>query len=130
MRTSPYATPVEVAALFGPIDDQKAKVDLLLDFAAALLRSRVPQLQARLDEGTLEEGAVVSAVTAMVVRVLNNPRGKRQVSSTAGPFTESWTVDQAVSSGALYVSESELADLAPAPASRRIGSIRIAPSWR
>lgn len=125
MQISPYATPDDVTAIFGSVTDQTAKVDKLLDFAAALLRTRVPQLQARLDAGTLDDVVVVSVVTAMVVRVLRNPLGYRQGSQTIDDYSTSWTVDQAVSSGALYVSDIEVADLAPPTAGLRVGTLRL-----
>jgi hypothetical protein len=73
-------------------------------------------------DGRLTEALVSSVVEDMVVRVMRNPRAYRQVS--IDDF--SGTIDQAISSGLLYLSDDELARLTPAtPRGHRLGTIRI-----
>lgn len=123
MLQTPYATLDDVTAIFGPVADQAAKVVRLLEFAAAIVRSKAPGMQGRLDDGTLEELLVVSVVTAMVARVLRNPLGHRQGSQGIDDYSTSWTVDQAVSTGALYVSDDEVLTLSPAATGDWAGSV-------
>lgn len=105
--------------------DEAGKVMLLLQHAAGKLRQQVPQLDQRLAAGTLDPTAVAAVSTAMVHRVMLNPDGRRTASESIDDFSRSWTVDAALSTGALYVSDDELAGLAPAPAHLRVGTIRV-----
>lgn len=93
----------------------------LLEDAWAVLTVRAPALESRLVAETVSMGAVVQVVTAMVLRVLRNPDGKRQVSID----DYSYTIDQARSTGGLYVSDSELELLG----SRVGGAFSIMPSY-
>lgn len=123
-RASSYATPQDVAAGFRPLTDPEALiVPTLLERAEAILLATVPSVPARIDSGTLSKGVVVAVEAAMVERVLRNPGGRRQESRTLGDFTDSWTIDDAVSSGALSVSGAEVALLAPAPPRPFAGSL-------
>jgi Phage protein Gp19/Gp15/Gp42 len=91
----------------------------LLEDAWQILLARVALLQSRLDvvppatEPALDPALVVAVESAMVLRVLRNPDGKRQESID----DYSWTRDNAVSAGLLYATDDELAMLAPSGAS-------------
>jgi hypothetical protein len=120
----PYASTTDVSALYGPLTgDQLTKTVRLLEFASALVKQQVPLVDERLADGSLSADAVASVITAMVVRVLRNPEGRRQVTESAGPFSESWAIDQAVSSGVLYLSETERAALMPPTLTSWAGSL-------
>lgn len=121
-----YATAQDVAAGFRPLTDPEALiVPTLLDRAEAILLASVPSVDARIDGGSLSVQVVVAVEAAMVERVLRNPEGRRQESQSIDDYTTSWTIDNAVSSGALYVSEAEVALLSP-PAGRKLaGSVRL-----
>ena len=54
---------------------------------------------------------VKDVVVEMVLRVLRNPEGARQKSVTVDDATESTTIDSALSSGEMFISDDELADL-------------------
>lgn len=87
-----------------------------LQEAWRILNRDVPGVSARLDflpdaEGYLAADDVVDVLAAMVRRVLRNPDGTRSWSDD----THQETIDAALSSGELYVSEREKARLAPAP---------------
>ena len=124
-----YATALDVAAGFRPLTEAEALiVPTLLDRAEAILLASVPSLPARVSDGSLSVASVVLTEAAMVERVLRNPDGRRQGSQSIDDFTESWTIDNAVSSGALYLSEIELAMLQPHPRGLRVGTIRLG-SW-
>ncbi|MGN6245117.1 MAG: Gp19/Gp15/Gp42 family protein [Motilibacteraceae bacterium] len=100
-------------------DSEQIIAASLLDDAWQILLSRVALLQSRLDPADtattvkLDPKLVVAVETAMVLRVLRNPDGKRQESID----DYSWTRDNAVSAGLLYATDDELAMLAPAGAS-------------
>lgn len=76
----------------------------LLDDAWAVLVARLPLLDSRVISGSISPALVTQVVTAMALRVLRNPDGKRQESID----DYSWTRDDTVSSGGLYVSEDEV----------------------
>ena len=117
------ANPVTVADLearWRPLTPVEASVaaSLLAD-AWAIMLARVPDVEARLSS-TLSGDLVVAVESAMVLRVLRNPDGKRQ--ETIDDY--SWTRDNAVSAGLLYLSDEELALLGPSGAASNAFSIR------
>ena len=117
------ANPVTVADLearWRPLTPVEASVAAsLLSDAWAIMLARVPGLEARLSS-TLSGDLVVAVESAMVLRVLRNPDGKRQ--ETIDDY--SWTRDNAVSAGLLYLSDEELSLLGPAGAVSNAFSIR------
>lgn len=128
-----WTTATEViSAWIGP--DAPSDVALIgrwVDKAERLLRSRVPDLQARVDAGSAVEpdllGNVQDVVTAMVQRVFRNPEGVRQRQEGTGPFSGSVTYggDQP---GALWVTDAELSLLAVAGMSTGAFTIDMIPS--
>jgi hypothetical protein len=77
--------------------DEEPRVGALLDDATAIIRAQVPQLT------DPPPATVVNVVCAMVARVIRNPDGKR--SETIDDY--SFTRDNAVSVGGLYLTEAE-----------------------
>lgn len=103
-----------------PVPDA-TKVQTWLDAAYRLLLLQDRTIATRLAADTLDEADVIDVVTAMTLRVLGNPQGKRQESID----DYAWTRDSAVSAGALYVSDSELAGLAAPYTGVTRGSVRL-----
>jgi hypothetical protein len=101
------------------------KITLLLQNAAALLQVQVPQLDARIAAGSLDADVVAAVSTAMVHRVMLNPDGRRQNTVSVDDASTSWTVDVAVSTGALYLSDQERAVLMPPAATLRVGTMKL-----
>jgi hypothetical protein len=93
--------------------DEETVAQALLDDAWAVLLAQVPGIEARLEAGTLSEALVRKVETAMVLRVLRNPEGWRQWSIDDASFTR----DQSLSAGLLYLAPGESAELAPVPSS-------------
>ena len=122
-----YATVAEVRTLHGPMtDEQTATATDLLVRASAMLRGRVPGMDARIDAGTLDPVLASTAVVGMVLRVLANPRGVK--STSAGPYSTTW--DSAVMSGLLQVRDEDLALVAEAPRAGStfgVGTIMVRP---
>lgn len=100
-------------------DAQVEALPLLIEKAQELLPVGTEQWIA---DGRTKAATVVSVVEDMVVRVARNPRGLRQVS--IDDFTG--TIDQALSSGGLYLAPDELERLTPTQTGRRrIGTVRV-----
>ncbi len=79
-----------------------------LDDAWGIVQDEIPGVVRRLalepvDPSYLRKESVARVMVAMVIRVLRNPDARRQL----GEDTFQETVDQAVSSGQLYISEVE-----------------------
>jgi hypothetical protein len=119
-----WATPDQIGAV-QPITGLEDKVEELQRRAEILIRQAVPDLDWRLATGTLTIGLLGVIEAAMVERVLRNPLGLRQESRQSDDFTHSWTVDQAISAGALYLDPSELDLLIPSALSRLPRSARL-----
>lgn len=76
---------------------EQARVTVLLDDASAIIRAQMPNLPDPPPE------TVVGVVCAMVARAIRNPEGKR--SETIDDY--SYTRDNAVSTGDLYLADAE-----------------------
>jgi hypothetical protein len=121
----PFADPGHYAVRTGQTLDstQMAQVGVLLDEASALLRERVSDLDARLAAGTLAAAIPKGIVCDMVFRYIANPT--RASSVGTGPFVSTYA---SVNARGLYVTDDELAALAPASAAGAgagVGSIRL-----
>jgi len=93
---------------------------LLVD-AWAVLLARDPSIDTRLTDSSLSPDLVRVVVSAMVLRVLRNPDGKRQEAID----DYSWTRDTSLAGGSLYVSDDELALLAAPYTGSTRGSVRM-----
>jgi hypothetical protein len=100
--------------------DEVVIVETLLDDAWAMLRRRRPTLEADIAASTVSEADAVRILANMVLRVMKNPEGKR--SEQIDDY--SYTRDNTLSSGELYVTAEELADLTP-EGYRRSKSVRL-----
>lgn len=127
-----WTTATEViAAWIGPdAPTNTALVGVWVDKAERLLRSELPDLQARIDAGAILEpdllGNVKDVVTEMVQEVFRNPEGVRQRQEGSGPFTGSVTYG-GDKPGALRVTADQLRRLAAATASRGAFTIDTIP---
>jgi len=102
--------PASVAGRWRPLTAAELTLATqLLKDAEAIITARLPTLAARVTAGTLTSSLIEAVQVAMVLRVMQNPEGKRQESID----DYSWTRDNAVSSGLLYLGEDELARLLP-----------------
>lgn len=64
-------------------------IDALIAKAETIILATYPQIQARIDAGSLNINVVIYVVASMVERVLRNPEGKSSYSYTTGPYAES-----------------------------------------
>lgn len=98
---------------------ETTNVEFWLDDAWAMLLGRRPNIEADLTAETVSEANVVRVLAAMVIRILDNPRG-----------LEEFALDDfrgrrnaLAASGALSITSDELADVTPGRRSRR--SVRL-----
>lgn len=101
-------------------------LDRLLEKAQDRVHAAFPTIFDRVNANTIPLVRVTGVIEDMVLRVLRNPSGLRQV--TIDDFTR--MIDSALSTGELYLTEREQTLLAPS-GRRRIGSVRVGvPAWR
>lgn len=93
--------------------DETDLATALLDRASMKLRLRIPGIDARVTADPLARQAARLAVLAAVERVLKNPDGMKQLTDTAGPFSQSRTLADSIVSGLLYFTAEDLIGLAP-----------------
>lgn len=104
--------PSDLADRWRPLSVEEEPVaQALLDDAWAVLLAQVPGIEARMTAGTLSDALVRKVESAMVLRVLRNPEGWRQWSIDDASFTR----DQSLSAGQLYLAPEELAELTSVP---------------
>lgn len=105
--TNPATSADLVARSLRTLTDQEKTVGTtLLEDAWNIIVSRVPSAETRLSDSGFDQrfsALVVQIECAMVLRVLNNPDGKRSESIDDYQYQ----LDQAVSTGALYLSDAE-----------------------
>lgn len=94
-----YATPADVEARIGRelTPEETIQVGELLEDVEALIKLRIPDLDAKVADGTIPERIVVMVEVNAVVRVLRNPEA--YVSETDGNY--SYTRSQNGASGYL-----------------------------
>ncbi|MEG9248011.1 Gp19/Gp15/Gp42 family protein [Arthrobacter sp. Soc17.1.1.1] len=125
------ATKDNVIEAWGPLSVREEQViEWLLSEASTKLRLRVPNVDAMVAEAGLLADAAKIAVVNAVKRVLQNPEAVRQISTTTGPVTDSKTIDAAVSSGFVYISEEDLTGLRRKRSRQRIRSFRVRSGYR
>lgn len=113
----PFALPSDIEAVWRPLSPAETIVAAgLIDQASLALRLRVPGIDTLISGNEMLTAAATAAVVNAVKRVLQNPDLDKQWSETTGPFTESHTVSDAISSGALYFTAADLFGLVPSNA--------------
>lgn len=107
-----FATTDDLEAVWRSLTDPEVEAATKwLTWASALVRQQFPTIDRRLAAGKADPDLLGFVVVSMVKRVMERPGGVRQRSETLGAYTESETYDTAVSTGALYLSDSEKAIL-------------------
>jgi len=88
----PFATAVDVAARWRPLDSAESAVaDLLCADASDMIRSRWPDVDSRIAAGTLSALSLTRVVAGMVKRamIVGDSEGLESRQQTAGPFSVS-----------------------------------------
>jgi hypothetical protein len=118
-----YVRPEDVAAGWRPLTDAEATTALgLIEEASILLHIEVPNVD------LLDEALVRFVAVRMIRRVMKNPGGYRIRTESIDDYSDGGTIDSALSTGELYVSDQELGWLGvkPASESKRAFEIRLA----
>ena len=105
------------------------KLNKLIAKAGERILGAYPTILDRLAAESIQPGAVKGVIEDMVLRVARNPNGYRQVSID----DYNRTIDTALSSGQLYISDQEAELLAPPSKSKTRGArtARLGlPAWR
>jgi len=125
-----YAKPAHVQVRLGrPITDT-AQAQAFLDDAEVLIRTRVRDLDARVDADEAFEETVVMVEANAVVRVLRNPEGLRSVTVAVDDGSVTKTRDQTLSAGGLFITDDEWDLLLPGSAAAALSSpVRYVPGW-
>jgi hypothetical protein len=106
-----YVRPDDVAAGWRPLTDAEViTAQGLIDEVTVLLRVLVPGV----DE--LDEALVRFVAVRMIRRVMKNPGGYRIRNESIDDYSDGGTIDSALSTGELYVSDQELGWLGITPA--------------
>lgn len=117
--TTPFATSADIVAVWRPLKPEEEVIAPgLIDQASNKLRLAGRRKGVDIDAlfasaDTVKRDAITAVVVNAVKRVLMNPEAVRQYSETTGPFTESKTIDSAVSAGILYLAPGDLSDIFP-----------------
>lgn len=115
----------DLEARFRPLsEEERPGAQALLDDAWAIANVQLPALSGNVSSGAVSSDVVRAVICAMVLRVLRNPDGVR--SWSVDDYSQ--TRDNSVSSGALYLSDAELALLGTAAGYRRRGAFSVAPA--
>lgn len=106
-----YATPDDVEKRIGRTltQVQREQVQAWLDDVEALIKTRIPDLDALVTAGTIPLEIIVMVECEAVIRKARNPDGKL----TERIDDYSWTRDTSTSSGALYLTDDEWGLLTP-----------------
>jgi hypothetical protein len=115
-----YVRPEDIAAGWRPLTDAEVvTAQGLIEEASVLLHIEVPNVD------SLDEAIVRFVAARMVRRVLKNPGGYRIRNESVDDYSDGGTIDSALSTGELYVSEQELGWLGIKPASEIKRSFEI-----
>lgn len=94
-------------------DDERRVIDRWIGDLLAEIRLSIGDLD-KLAEDPNYLSTLKRLISAAVKRVLDNPRGLRQMSISIDDYTRSETVDSSASKGILYLMDEEWAQLIPA----------------
>lgn len=94
-------------------DDERRVIDRWIGDLLAEIRLSIGDLD-KLAEDPNYQSTLKRVISASVKRVLDNPRGLRQMSISIDDYTRSETIDSTSSAGLLYLTGDEWSQLVPA----------------
>lgn len=94
-------------------DDERLVIDHWIGDLLAEIRLSIGDLD-KLAEDPNYQSTLKRVISASVKRVLDNPRGLRQMSISIDDYTRSETIDSTSSAGLLYLTGDEWSQLVPA----------------
>ena len=111
---TPFATYLDLQAVWRPLTaDEQVVAAGWINQASQQIRDEVPLINGltideRIDAGDLSATTVADVTVRMVKRVMRNPMGARQMSSSIDDYTEAYTLDAVGSSGELTITTAEM----------------------
>lgn len=108
VATAPFASPADVARIWRPLTDDETIVALGLLGAASQLIVEIPAVAVRILAETVADATLRYVCAQMVQRVMLNPDRLRQFTISVDDASRSGVYDDAVTSGELMITESEL----------------------
>jgi hypothetical protein len=115
-----YIRPEDIAGGWRPLTTaEEATAPGLIEESSILLRVLVPAVD------SLDEALVRFVAVRMIRRVMKNPEGYRIRNESIDDYSDGGTIDSALSTGELYVSDQELGWLGVKPASETKRSFEI-----
>jgi hypothetical protein len=112
----------------GSVPADEATITTLISDAEDTILREFPDIEDRIDAGTLPVSRVVKVAARMVIRHLRNPTGQRSTSQGAGPFQQSITYG-GDEPGAMYLTDADRYELAgPSSQSGKAASLDMTPS--
>lgn len=126
-----YASPADVAAEMGRSADsltpaEEIQYQAWLGRVEATIKTRIPDLDARVASGALDEATVISVEAAAVARKALNPEGLRQVTKSIDDGSVTKVRDTELSSGVLFITDDEWLLLLPR---RPRGAFSVTPQY-
>lgn len=100
-----------------PVPVEDTKLTKLLEDAEDLALGEFPDIQDRIDAGTLPLARVKRVLARVVIRHLKNPKGLRQAMDVTGPFTQQ-VMHSGDAPGELALSDEDRAELGEAQSGR------------
>ncbi len=117
---APFATAATIELVWRDLTpDEEARADTLCRFASQIIRTQVPGIDTRIAAGQLAADVAAFVCTQMVLRVMRNPSGV--AAETVGPWSVTYGSTGTQATGALYLSDAEMALLTGTPAGTRRG---------
>lgn len=92
---------------------ETAQVEAWIEDLEALVLSRVPDLDERIENGSVSIGVVRSVFCTAIIRVLRNPEGLRQHTESIDDYSVTKTIDSSGSAGLLFLTDDEWTLLIP-----------------
>lgn len=92
---------------------ESAQVEAWIEDLEALVLSRVPDLDERINNGSVSIGVVRSVFCTAIIRVLRNPEGLRQHTESIDDYSVTKTIDSSGSAGLLFLTDDEWSLLIP-----------------
>lgn len=129
------ATYMDVAVRLGrdPLavtEEQRLQWQAWLSDTEAMIRRRLPALDALIASGAVQSSAVIAVEASVVVRKVQNPEGLRSMSVAIDDGTITRTRDSASSDGVLRIFDEEWDMITPAASIEAISTpYRYAPGW-
>lgn len=120
---APYATSDTIETMWRPLSGEEAiRADTLCRYASQIVRTRIPSIDPRITAGKLDPDVAAFVCAQMVLRVMRNPSGV--AAETVGPWSVTYGSSGTQATGALYLSDDDIALLTGLASGARSGYVR------